>query len=188
MEGANALGLKYVGGLLLLAGLGLLVYAVVVFRRASGRTHWATTTGIVRSSRVVLSTSQLGQAYRPEIFYEYSVGGWHYTSTVWAYGREGITSEDDAQRIVAHYTPDALVRVSYLPGRPRVSTLEPGMRDQSLGILFGLSACAGIALGILMLVATPSTLGAQAAPQAGMGPLSITAYFLLLVLGMGLTI
>ncbi|MGZ3584174.1 MAG: DUF3592 domain-containing protein, partial [Ktedonobacterales bacterium] len=188
MEGANALALKYTGGLLLAAGLGLLVYAVVAFRRASGRARWVTTSGIVRSSRVVLSTSQLGQAYRPEILYEYSVGGWHYTSTVWAYGREGLTSKDDAQRIVARYTPGALVRVYYMPGRPRVSTREPGLRDQSLGILFGLSACAGIGLGILMLVAPPSVPGAQATPQVGMGPLSFTAYFLLLVLGVVLTI
>ena len=98
----------------------------LVLRRLSREsTGWPRVAGVVVDTRAVWSSSpRSGQSYWPRVRYRYAVGGTAYVgdrvSFRASYGRA------DVESAIARYPPGSAVSVSYSPGDPRRSVLEPG--------------------------------------------------------------
>jgi hypothetical protein len=92
--------------------------------------------------------------YDVEIYYDYNVGGIHYTGTRVAFGMnpawcgttdghletKGRDAKEQAQGFVARYPPGQRVSVFYSPTHPEEALLEPGIGGgtwEQLGVGFG---------------------------------------------------
>jgi hypothetical protein len=110
----------------LAAVFGHLTVERLALRRLSREsTGWPRVAGVVVETQAVWSSSpRSGRSYWPRVRYRYAVGGTAYVgdrlSFRASYGRA------DVESAVARYPTGSAVSVSYSPGDPRRSVLEPG--------------------------------------------------------------
>jgi hypothetical protein len=88
-------------------------------------TEWPTVAGVVVDTRAVWSSSpRSGRSYWPLVQYRYSVDGTTYVGARVSFRADyGRADVEDA---IAKYPPGSVVSISYSPGVPQKSVLEPG--------------------------------------------------------------
>jgi hypothetical protein len=91
--------------------------------------HWPTTTGHVLASSVDSGTNTLGQWWAPAVTYDYRVGTAKLESARVRFYLPFLRNRDQAEAIRSPYVVGAPVNVSYDPGNPARSVLEPGFRQ-----------------------------------------------------------
>jgi Protein of unknown function (DUF3592) len=113
--------------------------------------EWPTVAGVIVDTRAVWSSSpRSGRSYWPLVHYRYTVDGTTYggdrVSFRADYGRA------DAEATVAKYPAGSVVSISYSPGVPSRSVLEPGTWHG--GLLMTVLALATVAALAVALVCT----------------------------------
>ncbi len=112
---------------------------------------WHITPGHITVSEVEVTVSRgehdtASYFYTPKIHYEYTVGAGQFSGE---YTLTLGSTQQQAERLVAHYPVGKRVPVFYHPTRPQESTLDPGT-DWSAVFVWGFLA---LVLGIFGLVA-----------------------------------
>jgi Protein of unknown function (DUF3592) len=115
-------------------------------------TEWPAVAGVVVDTRAVWSSSpRSGRSYWPLVHYRYSIDGATYSGDRVSfrvdYGRV------DAEDAVAKYPAGSVAWISYSPGVPRRSVLEPGTWDGGpLMTVLVLTTVAAIAVALVCMV------------------------------------
>lgn len=121
---------------ILLLGMGVLVYAIFSLSRALASRSWPTAKGTITRSFV-----KEDETYTAKVTYRYSVRGREYSGNdVQAGGLLSWGLLRDAERVTNKYPVGASVRVRYLPRDPHISLLEPGIN-------FSIAFCFAGAIG-----------------------------------------
>jgi hypothetical protein len=117
-----------------IVGIGFLLAFIAGFRSASQAKRWPTTRGIVTLSDVVSYETRDKRSngkgyvtrtgYRPNVEYEFSVGGRTYRSRSIVYQTEEGGSKRFAERKAARYPKGKSVEVRYNPANPKDAALE----------------------------------------------------------------
>lgn len=128
----------------ILVGLFFLVLAIGAWMEARGDLRWATTTGVITRSRVIITRLHRDSPYGPELdlAYDYRVQNRDLTGT--RPTLDVLVTPATTQALAARYPVGRRVRVHYDPDAPEVSTLEvstPGKQILVL-LLIGVSALA----------------------------------------------
>ena len=110
---------------------------------------WPKVPGEVLDTHVVWSSSpRSGRSYWPTVRYRYAVGG-----TVFASDRVSFRpsyGRTEAEQATARYPPGSAVAVSYRPGAPHTSVLEPSTWDGGWELAFlGPATVAALVLGLV---------------------------------------
>ena len=122
---------------IVLLGMGLLVYAFFCLSRALASRSWPTAKGTITGSFV-----EEDETYTARVTYRYSVGEREFSGTdVQAGGLLSSGFLRDAERVTDIYPVGASVRVRYLPISPHISLLEPGVN-------FSIAFCFAGAIGL----------------------------------------
>jgi hypothetical protein len=89
--------------------------------------------------------------FKPRVSYEYEVDGQRFTGDRIKYGVALATmSKHEADRVLARYPKDAVVKVHYVAQRPHVSVLEPGLEEESKLVVYIWVTGAFTLIGLLM--------------------------------------
>lgn len=134
--------------LLALTALTLLVAIAFAIFGAISR-HWPSTEGVVRQSSVVLWDYE-GEAHVARVTYQYTVGGQSYLGSRISFGYKSARySRDAAEALVHRFSAGTPVPIYYLPSRPGISVLIPGVPKTLLGWLVFLSLLLSLLLFML---------------------------------------
>ncbi|MCY0996746.1 DUF3592 domain-containing protein [Myxococcus sp. MISCRS1] len=134
------MGLMLLFGVMLAYGGGRLLY------RAHASEQWPTTEGTVVSSSVQTMHDRRNTRFHPEVRYEYTVGGSHYTSDTVSFGGNDTGALPDAQRLTRRYASGTKMAVHYAPDDPAIACVECGGAGvSSYVVMFGGLAVAGVA-------------------------------------------
>jgi hypothetical protein len=133
----------------------------LVLRRLSRQsTGWPSVAGVVVDTRSVWSSSpRSGRSYWPRVRYRYAVGGTAYLGDRVSFRADYARA--DAEGAVARYPAGSAVSVSYSPGNPGSSVLEPGTWHDGLltTVLVPLTVAAImtalLSVAVLVLVSKP---------------------------------
>lgn len=121
---------------IVLSGMGMLVYAIFSLSRALASRSWPTAKGTITGSFV-----EEDDTYTAKVTYRYSVGGREFSGNdVQAGGLLSSGFLRDAERVTDKYPVGASVQVPYLPRAPHISLLEPGVN-------FSIAFCFATAIG-----------------------------------------
>ncbi len=115
--------------LFLTAGSLNMVFGLVDASKAIAAMFWPTTEGRVVSSEVVESQSGRGTTLIPLVVYTYDVGGATYRGNRIYYSSNPKDRDPgvNAERTIAAFPADSLVKVYYDPSEPQRSVLRPGV-------------------------------------------------------------
>ncbi len=98
---------------------------------------WSTAEGVVQSS----SVTPTRRNWRVELKYTFNVQGRSVGGYMYRPGGSLVGSEDEAQRLVALYSPGSRVTVYYDPADTRYSALKVGLEpSDAIGPMIGLLA------------------------------------------------
>ncbi|WP_224363774.1 DUF3592 domain-containing protein [Hyalangium versicolor] len=128
--------LHFICAVFAVTGIAFLVAGLKDAWKAARTRSWPTAPGIIVSAEELQHSRQMPAEagggsrihYEARIHYEYTVGRVHIGSTVVRLGPTESTHEVGVQSTLARYLPGQQVRVSYNPGDPTDSVLEPGLR------------------------------------------------------------
>jgi hypothetical protein len=136
----------------IIVGASTLFFGVRDMTRAKASTEWPTTPGVIKESRVGTHTSDDSTTYHAEIRYAFTVNSQPYLGKKIAFGDYGSSNPSHAKNIVKRYPEGKDVTVHYLPRKPSVSVLEPGLQGQAwFKPLFGsIFLVAGLAMAFLL--------------------------------------
>ncbi len=145
--------------IILLGALSLVFLGLALSNTIRGHDSlsWPSATGQITLSRVETRVWKNTPRYAPDLLYDYTVDGEHYTGmligTTPAYNLFGIMlgdnpssdSREEVERIINRYPRGQAVTVFYDPAAPAISALEPGIppgteRGLILGLVLGLGA------------------------------------------------
>ena len=122
---------SYLAAGVALAVVGVYLAAVngATWQGALASRGWASTTGEVVSSDVVVVVNEAGetQSYGARVVYTYLVSGRRHESNRVSFGRGLLREGGEVTALVERYPEGARVRVYYDPRAPRESVLEPGV-------------------------------------------------------------
>ena len=114
---------------ILLLGMGMLVYAFFCLSRALGSRSWPTAKGTITRSFVDKDNDD-EVTYTAKVTYRFRVGGREFSGNhVQAGGLLSWGLLRGAERVTIKYPVGASVRVRYLPRDPHISLLEPGVNS-----------------------------------------------------------
>jgi hypothetical protein len=127
---------KVGAGILIAAGLVMLINFGHQAVQALHSSSWPTVEGMVAESKVVQHTGRRGRKTDvPSISYRYSVDGIEHVSTRLFFGSQyssswtsGAKWTTDTQEYMARYSPGASVRVYYDPDHAATSVVEAGLK------------------------------------------------------------
>jgi hypothetical protein len=118
--------------LLALTALTLLVAIAFAIFGAISR-HWPSTEGVVRQSSAVIWYRE-PDGYVARVTYQYTVGGQSYLGSRVSFGYKSARySRDAAEALVHRFSAGTPVPIYYLPARPGISVLIPGVPKTLLG-------------------------------------------------------
>jgi hypothetical protein len=132
------LSLPKVGaGILIAAGLVMLINFGHQAIQANRSSSWPTVEGTVTASTIVQRTGRRGRTTDiPSITYRYSVGGVEYLGTRLFFGSQypeswttGAKWTTDTKEYIGRYPPGASLRVHYDPDDAAKSVVEAGMKS-----------------------------------------------------------
>ncbi|HNY25832.1 MAG TPA: DUF3592 domain-containing protein [Candidatus Sumerlaeota bacterium] len=118
--------------------------------RARASAQWPTAQGTITESSLERRSSGSGNrrstSFYANVRYAFSVDGQTFTGNRVAYGDYGSSFSSHAQGLVDRYPKGRNVTVSYMPGNPTESLLEPGAKTQvwflpGMGALFFMAGC-----------------------------------------------
>jgi Protein of unknown function (DUF3592) len=136
---------------LALTALTLLVAIAFAIFGAISR-HWPPAEGLVLQSSVVLwDSGDNGDAFVARVTYQYTVGGQSYLGSRISFGyKAGRHARDAAEALAYRFHEGTPVPIYYLPSRPSISVLIPGVPKPLLGWLFFLSLLLSLLLFMLV--------------------------------------
>jgi Protein of unknown function (DUF3592) len=150
---------KVGAGILIAAGLVMLINFGHQAIQANRSSSWPTVEGTVTESKVVQRTGRRGRKTDiPSITYRYSVGGVEHLGTRLFFGSQypeswtnGAKWTTDTKEYIGRYPPGASLRVHYDPDDAATSVVEAGLKSAIvlpvvLSILF---IAAGVVVGIV---------------------------------------
>jgi hypothetical protein len=131
------------GGLLTLAGGGMIVWQALATERAAASRRWPRAPGVVSRAFLDRSESDEGPAYLLKVTCRYRVGDSEYNCDRLRFGIAlwSHRSKSSFSRALKKYVVGKSVEVAYNPEKPEESVLEPG---------FALSLLPGFGFGILV--------------------------------------
>ena len=94
---------------------------------------------VVRSFVWVQTDGDGGRSYTPQVEYEYTVQGNTYRGMRLRFGQIGSWSREQAERVIARYSPSSTVRVFFDPCKPGDAVLVSGISWGNVAI-----ACSGV--------------------------------------------
>ena len=135
----------------IVAGVFLLIYGVKSVNRASKSVNWPRASGVVREASV--KEDPFDNTYSFILRYEYDVDGTTHSGNSVDFGDYGSSYRSHAQGIVDQYPEGKEVVVYYMPEKPDVCVLEPGLKlvvwvGPAGGLVF-------LVAGLLMAMAVP---------------------------------
>lgn len=136
----------------LLAGVGLLFFALRTRRKSAASLNWPSTVGTVISSGVQTNTftdeyHRETYSFMPRVEYAYTVNGQEYRGRRLHFGVTESRRRADAEREANRYPVGMQVKVYYDPEKPQEAVLEQK----------SVSARLPLVLGIIFLVLTLCT-------------------------------
>lgn len=146
------------GGAFLFIGLGLIVAAILQYRKAKKVGQiWLTCPGTVQGTNLETHSSYNSNSgpptnYYPQVFYQYTVNGQMYTGTRIGFGRV-FYDYNTAIRKLKPYPQGAAVIVHYDPADPSQAVLETKAMG---GWIFLLIGVVFMVIGILALIFLPT--------------------------------
>ncbi len=132
-------------------GVFLLIFGVKSVSRAGKSVHWPRAAGVVREAWV--EEDPFDNTYGFILRYEYDVDGTTYTGDTVDFGDYGSSNPSHAQGIVDRYPEGKEVAVYYMPEKPDVCVLEPGLKPYIW--LAPIGGLVFLVAGLLMAVAVP---------------------------------
>ncbi|MBI5844200.1 MAG: DUF3592 domain-containing protein [Deltaproteobacteria bacterium] len=143
-----------------IAGAVILFFGLRDLNRAMESASWPTAKGVIERSSVEYHSDSDGSTYSAEIVYDFIINRVTYSGDSVGFGDLSTSSVARAQNIVNRYPKEASVTVHYMPGRPEVCVLEPGVKGQTLFMpIFGLVF---FVTGAAMLIYMPRLMKSQA--------------------------
>lgn len=138
----------------MLFGLGLAGFALAKIHELRAIRRWPATRGRIISSRVIEEESaSAGEhdtssiIYRPEVHFEYAVGGREYASSRVQWVPRAASWRGLAEGVVARYAAGREATVYYDPTDPRRAVLEREGTGLLVGVsVLGIAMAAGAAL------------------------------------------
>ena len=135
-----------IGTLIILLGICTLLWGAYQYAQAYRSSQWPSTEGVILysdSSRSGPGSSRFGLSINERIRYQYSVHGKTYSDNKVYFGANGSDYS-----VVGKYPRGAQIRVSYDPGAPQNSVLEPGIKKKNYFVF--LSGMLLVLFGVLM--------------------------------------
>ena len=128
---------KVGAGILIAAGLVMLINFGHQAIQANRSSSWPTVEGTVTASTIVQRTGRRGRKTEiPSITYRYSVGGVEYLGTRLFFGSQypeswttGAKWTTDTKEYIGRYPPGTSLRVHYDPDDAATSVVEAGMKS-----------------------------------------------------------
>ena len=149
-------GIVIFGWIFFLLGACGLIYGGLQLVLGRQSTGWPATSGQIVYGKLDTSESvtktdeyrQVQTSYGPHLIYKYVVKGQTYYSNRRSFGQLSGSDEEWAAEILEQYPPGARISVSYSPGNPHLSVLEPGISSEAFwlpgaglaSLLFGAAA------------------------------------------------
>jgi MFS superfamily sulfate permease-like transporter len=136
---------------MLAAGIALLAFGAVEFKRALASKSWPSVTGAITSSSIQKKQTRKNNrtviSYYPRVQYRYTVAGKTHSADRIAFGGTAGGSRSKAQKIVNQYPSGKTLPVYYDPDDPSVAALETGHSLMAIVIILAglVFLCAGIA-------------------------------------------
>lgn len=120
--------------LTIFVGLLLFSLGVYYYKRTKTTENWPFTEGKIISSDFTKSRDNDGHiSYRPEIVFEYYVGGKCYKSNkIDAFINYSSSSSSRALKLINRYPVGAKIEVFFNPTKPTFGILEPGLKKGSI--------------------------------------------------------
>ena len=141
--------IAWVGGMVLLLGLGASAWGVWEIASGLASNSWPTARGRIIESGVVEVPQQYGYTYHAVIRYRYEVGGRQYVGKRVSFHGSPM-AQPQSRQLAARYSVGSGVTVYYAPNHPGDAVLEPGMSRgdclRTAAITFWLPA-----MGLLLL-------------------------------------
>jgi hypothetical protein len=137
MTNLGTLGPLLIGiSMIVLAGRQF-VKAWRVWRKATSRHKWPSTTGTIIDSSIVHSPPfddpDYSHSYTPKITFQHTVNGITYTNPEFTDRPPDV--ENAVRDLVAHYPVGKQVKVYYAPRDPRYAFIAEAIRPQIMGTL-----------------------------------------------------
>lgn len=152
------------GGVFFLIGAGVLIYALIMRKKANTAQAWPAVSGQVYSSSVREqhhedSEGNVSWTYTPEVMYQYNVAGAVFQAKRIAFGAAGSGKRQTAEQVAARYQPGQTVTVYYNPQNPGDAVLERQVQNGRTllilgGVFLAVSLCACSA-GLILAIIQP---------------------------------
>ena len=148
----------WVSVVLLAAGTGIALLALLLMQGARDMSSWPTVTGTVVTSEIETRSSQganggSGQTFIPKVIYEYAVDGTGHTASTISVNIEEFDEAASAWKVANKYPVGSEIVVRYSPDNTSVSLLETqaslgGVLVLALGFIVGGIGISGIVIAI----------------------------------------
>jgi hypothetical protein len=132
-------------------GSGIVYFATVLpLQQVMAARGWRETPCVIDASRVVKAgdLKHDTQSYRAEIFYAYTVGNTHYTTSKYQFDSGGSDGKEDKQRIVDQYPPGRQTVCYVNPTNPGQAVLNRKPNSEMfyglVGLLFAIFGLVGL--------------------------------------------
>ena len=148
----------WVSVVLLAAGTGIALLALLLLQGARDMSSWPTVTGTVVTSEIETRSSRGandggGSTFIPMVVYEYAVDGTGHTASRISLKDEEFDEAASAWKVANKYPVGSEIVVRYSPDNPSVSLLETqaplgGVLVLALGFIVGGIGISGIVIAI----------------------------------------
>lgn len=139
-----------------LLGLGLAAYGLYQRQRARQAAGWHSTNGTGLAAKINRLKPRRGSAwYVPELEYDYSVAGTHYSSHRISFGRLAFGPKEQAETFLCQYGDGKVLRVYYDPKHPSNAVLTPGEAPNTLGYIIGGIVIFAVPILLMLYFAQP---------------------------------